>query len=100
VIQRLLKSNRSALVELPQLLADARTAGQLEAVAVTLTARLAREHFVRDMFAADGVLYRVTLVWRAREVAASTRLRVFVYASCPSLLAPLFVVKRLLARSD
>ena len=97
-IRRLLKNNRSALVELAQLLADARTAGQLGAVEAALTARLAREQFIRDMFAARSVRQKIARTWGERNSALSTRARVFVYAACPGLMAPFFALKRLLAR--
>lgn len=97
-IRRLLKNNRSALVELAQLLADARTAGQLGAVEAALTARLAREQFIRDMFAARSVRQKIARTWHERSSALSTRARVFVYAACPGLMAPFFALKRLLAR--
>lgn len=94
----LLKNNRSSLVELPQLLADARTAGQLPAVEGALMARLARENFIRDMFAADCNGRRWAVFSRARAVPLSLRLRVTVYAAWPGLLAPFFAVKRLVSR--
>lgn len=94
VIERMLKSNRSSLVETRQLLADAHVAGQLAAVEPALTAKLAREEFIRDMFAASGFGSRLARVWNAPAVPWSLRLRVFVYAACPGLLAPWFALKR------
>jgi glycosyltransferase involved in cell wall biosynthesis len=98
VVAGLLKNNRSSLVELPQLLADARTAGQLQAVESALAARLAREIFIRDMFAADTFWRRAHLMLKARQVPLSVRLRVGMYAVFPALPAPFFLLKRLLAR--
>jgi glycosyltransferase involved in cell wall biosynthesis len=98
VVAGLLKNNRSSLVELPQLLADARTANQLESVESVLSARLAREVFIRDLFAAKLLVRRLALAARAGRVPLSLRLRVLVYAAFPSLLAPWFSLKRLLAR--
>ena len=98
VVARLLKNNRSSLVELPQLLADARTAGQLQAVDGALRARLAREVFIRDMFGAKRPSQHWRLVARARDVPLGLRLRVAVYAACPCLLAPFFALKRMFAR--
>jgi hypothetical protein len=98
VIARLLKNNRHALVEIEQLLADARLAGQLPAVEDALQRRLEREHFVRDLFAADTWAGR-RRAWRAApRVPVPTRLRLLVYAACPGLLLPLFALKRWLAR--
>jgi glycosyltransferase involved in cell wall biosynthesis len=97
VVARLLKNNRSSLVELPQLLADARVAGQLQAVESSLTARLQREIYIRDMFAADGVVRRGRIFVQAAGVPLSLRLRVAMYAAFPELASPFFVLKRLLA---
>ena len=100
VIDRLLKNNRHSLVELPQLLADARVAGQLAAVEATLRHQLAREVFIRDLFAATGLGERTRLVAASSRVPLSQRLRFGVYAICPALLAPLFWAKRLSARRE
>jgi len=100
VVDRLLKNNRSALVELPQLLADARTGGQLNAVHAPLTHRLHREEFIRDMFAPRMARQRWALVRAARDVPLSVRLRMLTYAQWPWLLAPLFAVKRHIRRGD
>jgi glycosyltransferase involved in cell wall biosynthesis len=99
VVKALLKNNRSSLVELPLLLNDARSAGQLAAVEPTLRARLAREHFVRDLFAAASLPARAGVVLGARSVPPALRLRLFVYAACPALLAPFFWLKRSVRRA-
>ena len=100
VVERLLKNNRHALVELTQLLADAQRAGQLAAVDQTLRRELARELFVRDLFAADSLEARWRAVRASRRVPRLWRLRVFVYAACPALLAPFFALKRWSSRED
>jgi glycosyltransferase involved in cell wall biosynthesis len=94
VIARLLKNNRSALAELRQMLADARLADQLDAVEEALNKRLAREQFIRSLFAAKRLAARLSLVRRAVEVPFSVRLRMLVYAAFPGLLAPFFALKR------
>lgn len=98
VIARLLKSNRGALAELPQLLADAATAGQLDAVEHALTARLARERFIEALFAAPSRLARLRVVVAGRAVPWTTRLRLATYAIAPGVLWPLFALKRLRRR--
>jgi len=97
VVAGFLKNNRSSLVELPQLLADARVSGQLQAVENSLSARLRREFYIRDMFAADGLISRGRVFVKATGVPLSLRLRIAVYAAFPALLAPLFWLKRTLA---
>ena len=98
VIERWRANSRHSLVELPLLLADAEKAGQLAAVEAALTAQLARETLVRDLFATDDRAQRARLLLRAREVPLAQRLRFAVYALWPALLAPLFAAKRLLRR--
>ena len=98
VVERLLKNNRHALVELPQLLADAALAGQLPAVDRELSRALTRERFVRDLFGAPGLPGRLKVLLAARPVPWRVRLRLFVYAACPALLAPWFALKRRFGR--
>ena len=100
VIDRLLKNNRHSLVELPQLLADARVAGQLAAVEASLQGQLAREVFIRDLFAAHRLAARVRLVAQSGEVPLAQRLRFGLYAICPAVLAPWFALKRLGVRRN
>jgi glycosyltransferase involved in cell wall biosynthesis len=99
VVKALLKNNRSSLVELPLLLDDARKAGQLATVEPALRARLAREHFVRDLFAATSLPARCRAVLGAQSVPLALRLRLFVYTACPALLAPFFWLKRSVRRA-
>ena len=99
VVKALLKNNRSSLIELPLLLDDARKAGQLAAIETALQARLAREHFVRDLFAAGSLAARCRSVLQAHKVPRALRSRLFVYAACPALLAPFFWLKRSVRRA-
>lgn len=98
VVARLRKSNRAALVELAQLLADARTMGQLPAVEAALQQRLARERFIAAVFDAPTAAARLRAIAAAPEVAVSTRLRLGLYALWPAAYAPFFFLKRLLAQ--
>jgi glycosyltransferase involved in cell wall biosynthesis len=100
VVERMLKSNRSGLVELPQLLADARVAGQLAAVERSLKARLAREELVRDLFASRRWAEQLSRAAKASNVPIAERVRLLVYAAWPGLLAPWFALKRRVRRSD
>jgi glycosyltransferase involved in cell wall biosynthesis len=100
VVERLLKNNRHALVELPLLLRDADTMGPAARAAVepVLAPQLARERFIADLFgAATGIQ-----AWRALRAAAGVpwpvRLRMAVYARARWLLAPVFALKRALQR--
>lgn len=95
VVQRLLRGNRNAVAELTQMLADARLAGQAHVIEPALTQSLAREGFIRDMFAATRLSSRLALLVRDRRAKLAVRLRMLVYAACPQLLAPVFWLKRL-----
>lgn len=95
VIRRLLKNNRNALAELPQLLSDAKRAGQLEVVQKPLTERLAREVLIRDIFSASSVSEKVALAVNASQLRWTVRTRLLVYAAFPWFLGPWFALKRL-----
>ena len=97
VVRRLLKSNQGALAELPQLLADARTMGQLPAVEAVLQKRLARAHFIAALFAAPSAFDKARIVAAASDVALGTRLRLGLYAIWPGAFAPFFALKRTLS---
>ncbi len=94
VVKALMKNNRSSLVELPLLLKDAGSAGQLAALEAALQTRMAREYFIRDLFAAGSMLARWRCVLNGGGAPLALRLRLFVYAACPALLAPFFWIKR------
>ena len=95
VRERLLRNARHALVELPQLLADADVAGVRAAVAAELESQLARERHVAAQLSADAdAAGRWRRLLGDRAVPLATRLRVFVYAACPALLAPGFALTR------
>ena len=98
VIARVLKNNRHALVEHEQLLRDARTMGQLDAVQAAFDARLKRERFIRDVFAAQGMGRQFGIALRAARVPAGLRLRMLLYAALPGVYGPFFFLKRLLSR--
>jgi glycosyltransferase involved in cell wall biosynthesis len=96
VIEKLLKNNCHALVETEQMLRDATMMNRREEVAAPLEAILARERFVAELFAAASTGSRWRAARRARAVPAGLRLRLFVYAAAPWLLAPFFALKRAL----
>lgn len=100
VVRRLLANNRHALIEAEQLLRDAQRIGCLDEVGPTLRAMLERERFVAALFAADGLREQVRAVRQASGVKLRLRLRLFVYAAMPWLLAPLFALKRAVTRNS
>ena len=98
VVERVLKNNRHALIEHEQLLRDAASVGQLDAVRAALDVKLRRERFIRDLFAAPGRRRKTGIALRAVGVPTGLRLRMLGYAALPGLYAPFFFLKRLLAR--
>ena len=98
VSARLASNARHSLVELPCLLRDAALAGVSGAVAATLRRQLAREQHVAAQLAAGPLAARLRRLWRDHDVPTALRLRVFVYAAWPALLAPGFALKRALLR--
>ena len=60
---------------------------------------VARVRFVAGLFAAGSLPARCRLVLQAQSVPLTLRLRLFVYAACPALLAPFFWLKRSVRRA-
>jgi hypothetical protein len=98
VVDRLLKNNRHALVETQQMLKDAEVMRRLDEIGPHLRTVLERERFIADLFAADGFAARCRVAWGASTQPVALRLRLWVYATAPWLLAPFFALKRLSAR--
>ena len=74
----------------------AAVAGVLDQVAPVLHAKLARERYVAAQLAPGPLRKRLHRLLADNAVPATLRLRVFVYAACPWLLAPGFALKRAL----
>jgi len=98
VTARVLKNNRHALVEHEQLLQDARTMGQLDAVQAVFDVKLKRERFIRDVFAAQGIGRKFGTALHASGVPVGLRLRMSLYATVPGVYAPFFFLKRFVSR--
>ena len=98
VIERLLKSNRHALVETEQMLRDAQTMGRLDEIGPHLQRVLEREQFIAALFGAPSGFAKLRIAASASQQPLSFRLRLLTYAAAPWLLAPFFALKRLAAR--
>jgi hypothetical protein len=85
-------------VETQQMLKDAEVMGRLDEIGAHLRAVLEREQFIADLFAARSFAARCRVVWRAGTQPVALRLRLWVYAAAPWLLAPFFALKRLSAK--
>lgn len=93
-IEHLRRSNRYSLAELAQLYRDADTAGVGTRLREALAAKQAREDYTRDVFEARSLAARVRLLCGARGAKLGLRVRMFLYASCPAVYAPFFLIKR------
>jgi glycosyltransferase involved in cell wall biosynthesis len=98
VVDRLLRNNRHALVEAGQMMRDAELMGAGSDVKAVLAGALARARFVAALFDARSTSARWRAVRGAPSVPLAERLRLFVYAATPWLLAPFFACKRALRR--
>ncbi|MEY4729781.1 MAG: hypothetical protein RL020_939 [Pseudomonadota bacterium] len=98
VVQKLLKNNKHALVETEQLLHDATRVNASAVVFANLEAKRARERFIAELFAQRSLTGSIRLVLRASAVPITLRLRLWCYAAIPWVLAPVFALKRLVAR--
>jgi GT2 family glycosyltransferase len=96
-ITQVLRSNRTSLAEIAQLLDDAAVAGVAAEMQQVLARRQAREFYLRDVFATAGAGGRLRLLFGGGADPAF-RLRYFLYAACPWVYAPFFFLKGLVQR--
>lgn len=94
VVQRLLKTNRHALIESQLMWADARKAGCSSFVQAWFEQEQRRECWIRDLFHADSSWARVRMLWQPSGLSWGQRLRLWMYATCPAVTAPFFAIKR------
>jgi glycosyltransferase involved in cell wall biosynthesis len=92
------RSNCYVLAELAQLQRDACVAHVGEQVRAALAPRLARETYTRDIFAANGLMMRLRLLFGRHAVKAGFRIRMFLYAAMPFVYAPVFALKHWISR--
>jgi hypothetical protein len=94
-VERIRLSNRHALAEVAQLQHDADTAGLGGRMREHLAPKLARERYTQSVFDATGLGERVRLLQGSPGVKAGLRIRMFFYAACPAVYAPVFWLKRM-----
>jgi hypothetical protein len=92
-IARIRQTNQFALTEIAQFVRDAEVAGCGARMREILARKLARENYTRAVFAADGPGAKLRLLATARRVKPGFRIRMFLYATCPAVYAPVFTVK-------
>ncbi len=97
-IARVQLTTRFGLVESDQFQRDAEIAGVGEGMRALLVPKLARERYVRDVFAAHGFRAKLGLLARTKGVKRGFRVRMFLYAACPGVYRPFFALRALLRR--
>jgi glycosyltransferase involved in cell wall biosynthesis len=98
VIRRLLKNNQSTLIEIPQLIADARVAGCEPLLAKHFERKLARERYIQSMFSKNSVTEKTRLFFSASMLDLAFRIRIYLYGACPGIFGSFFFLKRLFVR--
>ncbi|CAG4888694.1 glycosyltransferase family 2 protein [Paraburkholderia saeva] len=92
-VVRIKLANRNGVGETRQLIHDAELAGSGDAMRALLARKSARERYTSGVFDTSSLLTRLALVLKSHDVSLGFRLRMFVYATCPSLYKPFFFVK-------
>ena len=92
-VARFRLANRNGLGETRQLIHDAEQVGVGEGMRVALARKSAREQYASAIFASASVGAKIALFGRSRDVSFGYRLRVFLYATFPSLYKPVLFVK-------
>jgi glycosyltransferase involved in cell wall biosynthesis len=83
------------LNELEQLIADARTIGREAEMRDVLAPQLARERYRMAVFGGQGFLNKLSIALKASRVRPGQRIRFFLYAACPAVYTPFFLLGRL-----
>ena len=97
LIHRMQQKNSNGLIEMTTLLNDAIFIGTAsEKVISFLRHKLDREKYVKNMFNSEK---KMGLFLSSHEVDFSFRFRIFIYAYCPWILAPVFLIKKFKYRS-
>lgn len=95
-VRRIQMTNRSSLAETLQFIQDAELAGVGDAMRRFKAAKLARETYTRDVFAAATTGEKLRLMLSRGDVRLGHRVRMFLYAACPGVYAPFFAVRNVL----
>jgi glycosyltransferase involved in cell wall biosynthesis len=98
VIHGLTRKLKSSQTELRCLLKEAQEAGASQYTLSFIAQKLDKEMFIEHMFAAKNILTKLQLCYLHSGQAVDFRIRIFIYAAAPWLLAPFFYIKRWLYR--
>jgi glycosyltransferase involved in cell wall biosynthesis len=85
------------LNELDQLIADAATIGRESEMREVLAPRLARERYRAAIFSARRFVDKLWIALSASQVEPGQRIRLFLYATCPAVYVPFFLLGRLVS---
>nr|WP_248321759.1 glycosyltransferase [Caballeronia sp. Sq4a] len=92
-VARIKLANLNGSGETRQLQCDADKVGVGERMRALLAGKSARERYVSALFDEPSAMRRLSLMSRSKDVSLGFRIRMFVYATWPWLLAPFFFVK-------
>lgn len=98
VIYGLTRKLKSSQTELRCLLKEAQEAGASQYTRSYIAQKLDKEVFIERMFATRNILTKLKVFYSHSDQAVDFRIRIFVYAAAPWLLAPFFYIKRRLNR--
>jgi GT2 family glycosyltransferase len=98
VIRGLTRKLKSSQTEMRCLLKEAQAAGASQYTVSFIAQKLDKEVFIERMFATQNVFTKLRLCYRHSDQAVDFRVRIFVYATTPWVLAPFFYLKRRLYR--
>lgn len=98
VIHGLTRKLKSSQTELRCLLKDAKETGASQYTLSYIAQKLDKELFIERMFAKGNLLTKLQLCFLHSNQTVDFRIRIFIYAEAPWLLAPFFYIKRRLYR--
>lgn len=98
VIRGLTRKLKSSQTEMRCLLKEAQEAGASPYTVAFIAQKLDKEVFIERMFATRNIFTKLRLCCLHSDQAVDFRIRIFIYAATPWLLAPFFYLKRKLYR--
>ncbi len=98
VIKGLTRKLKSSQTELRCLIKEAEMAGASHYTISYLTQKLDKEIFIENMFGSSSLVKKLKFCYLHDNQTVDFRIRIFVYAAAPWLLAPFFYLKRKLYR--
>ncbi|NIE65524.1 glycosyltransferase [Burkholderia sp. Ax-1719] len=97
-VERVKRTTAFGLAESEQFQRDAQIAGVGDEMRTLLVPKLARERYARDVFALRGIGAKLQLLLRTPNVKFGFKIRMFLYAACPTVYRPFFALRARLKR--